>query len=106
MSQVKQIGNYAVRAVKALMEGDSVKIDDDEYIYQDGRILIRAIRLDGDVETEVWLGGMCSEVSLEYFLSHCAGKTFDDQVRDFPIKISPSIRNAKSKHQEKINENQ
>lgn len=106
MSQIKQIGNYAVRAVKALMDGDSMKIDDDEYIYQDGRILVRATRIDGGVESEVWLGGMCSEISLEYFLIHCAAKTFDNQVQDFPIKISQSIRNVKRSQQEQINESQ
>lgn len=105
VSQIKQIGNYAVHAVKALMDGDSIKIDNDEYIYQDGRILVRATRIDGGVESEVWLGGMCSEISLEYFLIHCAEKTFDDQVRDFPfpVKISQSIRSTK--YQEQINEN-
>jgi len=82
----KQV-HYAVRAVKALMDGDVVTIDGMDYIYQDGQILIRATRIEDGVESEVWLGGMCSEMSLDYFLNYCANKTFEDQVLDFPVKI-------------------
>ena len=94
MNQIDQRNNYAVRAVKALMDRESVKIDDREYIYQDGRILVKASRTENGVESEVWLGGMCSEVSLEYFLIYCANKTLEDQIRDFAFKLPSRGRNA------------
>jgi len=78
---------YAERAISELMQGGSIKIDDCEYIYQDGQFLAKAIRIEDGVESEVWLGGMCSNISFEYFLQYCEPKTLDDMVRDFPIRI-------------------
>ncbi len=82
---------YAERAISELMQGGEIKIDNYRYIYQDGQFLIHAIRIENGIESEVWLGGMCSDVSLEYFLQYCETKTLEDIITDFPIRI-PSIK--------------
>lgn len=78
---------YALRAIKAFLNGDIVPIDGRQYIYQDGKILVGATVIKDGVESEIWLGGMCSEMSLEHFLNYCSSRTFEDQILDFPITI-------------------
>ena len=83
---------YAEKAVSELMQGGVIKINEREYIYQDGQFLSKAIRIKNGIESEVWLGGMCADMSFEYFLQYCEAKTFEDIIRDFPIKIPPKTR--------------
>jgi hypothetical protein len=83
---------YAEKAIGELMQGGIIKIDDHEYIYQDGQFSTKAIRIENGIESEVWLGGMCADMSFEYFLQYCETKTFDDIVKDFPIKIPAKLR--------------
>jgi hypothetical protein len=83
---------YAEKAVSELMQGGVIKIDDREYIYQDGQFSTKAIRIDNGIESELWLGGMCSDISPEYFLRYCETKTFEDIIIDFPIKIPTKLR--------------
>lgn len=78
---------YAEKAICKLMEGHEITIDERKYIYQDGQFLTKAIRIENGIESEVWLGGMCSEMTLEYFLNYCKPRTFEDMIMDFPIHI-------------------
>ena len=86
MDTSKEI-HYAVRTVKALMDGDIALINGRQYIYQDGQLLVRGIEIKDGVETEKWYGGMFSDMSLDYFLRYCSNRTFEDQILDFPIRI-------------------
>lgn len=83
--------SYAEKAISELMQGGVIKIDGHEYIYQDGQFSTKATKIENGIESEVWLGGMCSDMSLEYFLRYCEAKTLQDMITDFPIRI-PSIK--------------
>ena len=96
------IKTYAEKAISELMEGRTVTLDGYTYCYlqKDIPFVIEGIEFESSVpqlcwvtrkytsktESEPCLNG-ADHMTLTNFLAACSAKTFEDIIRDFPIKI-------------------
>jgi hypothetical protein len=93
---------YAEKAISELMEGRTITLDGYTYCYlqKDIPLVIEGIEFESSVpqlcwvarkytsetESEPYLTG-ADHLTLGGFLAACSAKTFEDIIKDFPIKI-------------------
>lgn len=103
------IKTYAEKVLGELMQGRTITLDGYTYCYlqKDIPVVIEGIEFESSVsqlcwvvrkytsesetESEPYLTG-ADHLTLSNFLAACSAKTFEDIIKDFPIKIPPKTR--------------
>ena len=96
------IKTYAERAIAALMNGETVKINGHKYVYLQANkpVDVEDFEFESPVSElnmlmQQYLSNTKSEpvlvnadhLTLSVFLKYCESKTFEDSLNDFPVKL-------------------